>query len=162
MGIANMSTSRAWGIIGRATLIAGGLDFLFASVVLSGGAVARMWQVVASGVFGRNAFSMGMAGALWGVLFHFLIMGIFSAFMFLVYRRTTVIARWPLGSGLAYGICIWLVMKMLVVPLSRAGNGLIPLKVDMIMNIGFLMHLLIGVVIVVVIKKGIASPPPRA
>lgn len=157
-----MKASRAWGTIGRATLIAGGLDFLFASIVLSGGAVARLWQFVASGVFGRDAFSMGMAGALWGVLFHFLIMGMFSAFMFLVCTRTTLIARWTFVGGLAYGIFIWLVMNLLVVPLSRAGHGLVPPRLGMIMNIGFVMHLVIGVVIVLVTKRGIAGTPSRA
>ena len=84
-----MNTRRAMVIIGWATLIAGGLDFIFAtlSVLFSGGSAAKLWQFVASGIFGPDAYSMGTVGILCGVLFHFLITAIFSALIFLGYRK---------------------------------------------------------------------------
>jgi hypothetical protein len=158
-----MNTRRAVVVIGWTTLIAGALDFLFATlrVLFSGGSVAGLWQFVASGVFGQDAFAMGTVGVLWGVLFHFLIMTVFSAFMFLAYTKVSTVAKWPLSAGTIYGIGMWLVMNMLVVPLSRAGSGLIPMKVEMIMDIGFVMHLILGVVIVFVIKISITNDPSR-
>jgi hypothetical protein len=159
-----MNTHRAVVIIGWAALITGGLDFAYITLtfLFSGRSVERLWQYVASGVFGQDAFSMGTAGALWGVLFHFSIMAIFSAFMFLLYRKIPVVAKWPFYAGLVYGFGMWLVMNMLVVPLSRAGHGLIPLKVAMLMNIGFVMHLIFGLAIVLVIRRGLADRPSLA
>ncbi len=152
-----MNTPRAMVIIGWATLIAGGLDFTFAtlSVFFSGGSVAKLWQFVASGIFGRDAYSMGTVGILCGVLFHFSIMAIFSTFIFLVYWKISVVEKRPFFAGLVYGICIWLVMNLLVVPLSRAGKGLIPMKFELIMNTDFVMHMILGVVLVLVMRQGL-------
>ena len=152
-----MNTRRAMVIIGWATLLAGGLDFTFAtlSFFFSGGSVAKLWQFVASGIFGRAAYSMGTVGILCGVLFHFSIMAIFSTFIFLVYGKISAVEKWPVLAGLVYGICIWLVMNLLVVPLSRAGNGLITLKFSSIMNADFVVHMLLGVVLVLVMRQSL-------
>lgn len=159
-----MNTRRAMAIIGWATLIAGGLDFVLPTLTtfLSGGSVRKLWQFVASGIFGQDAYSMGTVGVLCGVLFHFMIMAIFSVFIFFVYRKLSIVdEKWALCTGLVYGMGMWFVMNMLVVPLSRAGNGLIPFKIEMIMNKGFIAHMMFGVVIVFVIRRGMAGHPSR-
>lgn len=158
-----MKSNRAFRVIGWATLIAGTLDFLYASVRIysSGKSVVWLWQYVASGILGQQAFSLGVPGMLCGVLCHFLIMGLFSGFIYLVHSKISAIDSWPIIVGVVYGIGMWLVMNLLVVPLSRAGHGLVPLKLDMMMNLGFIMHLVLGVVIVLAIRQGMRRHPSR-
>ena len=80
-------------VVLTATLIVGVLDFVYASLstVLRGGSFAKLWQFVASGLLGPQAFSMGVAGALCGVVFHFLIMAVFSAVIYFLYRKMPLI-----------------------------------------------------------------------
>ncbi len=146
-------------VVLTATLIVGVLDFVYASLstVLRGGSFAKLWQFVASGLLGPQAFSMGVAGALCGVVFHFLIMAVFSAVIYFLYRKMPLIRKQPIVSGFIYGIGIWLVMNFLVVPLSNAGAKAPPAELGAILNLGFAMHLIIGLLLVLITKRGLRS-----
>ena len=149
---------RAIKIIGFAALIAGILDFLYVttSVFMSGGSVMQLWQYVASGIFGSSAYSMGMTGALYGIIFHFLIMVVFSVAIYFLYKKVSVIRKHPILSGLIYGSCIWFVMNLLVVPLSNVGSGFPQIQLDMIFNIGFVVHVILGLPLVYITKRGLS------
>lgn len=139
-----------------ATLIVGGLDFTYASlsVFFSGGSIVKLWQFVASGLLGSQAFAMGMTGVIIGVACHFLIMAAFSAAAWFLCRSVPFITRQPIVAGIAYGVGIWLVMNFLVVPLSNTGTRAPRIALGAIMNLGFAMHLVIGVLLVLIAKRG--------
>lgn len=122
-----------------------------------GGSVIKLWQFVASGLLGPDAFTMGAAGALCGVVFHFLIMGAFSAAIYAAAAKLPFITQQAVAAGLAYGIGIWIVMNFLVVPLSRTGAKPPPVALSAIMNPGFGMHLVIGLLLVLITKRGSRS-----
>ncbi|MBX7197884.1 MAG: DUF1440 domain-containing protein [Rhodospirillaceae bacterium] len=138
-------------------LIVGAMDFAYASLatVLRGGSFTRLWQFVGSGLLGKAAFEMGVAGVLCGVACHFLIMGAFAAAICLLYKKVPLIEKQPMVSGVLYGIGIWLVMNFVVVPLSNTGTGAPPMALNAVMNLGFAMHLVIGLSLVLIARRGL-------
>lgn len=100
---------------------------------------------------------MGVPGVLGGVVFHFLIMAAFSAGIYFLYRKVPLIEKRPAVSGVVYGICIWLVMNFLVVPLSNAGTRTPRVELGAIMNLGFVMHVIIGLCLVLITRRGLRA-----
>lgn len=103
-------------------LLAGGLDLAAAIIsgFVRGTAAQTIMQSIASGALGRAAFSGGMATAALGVALHFAIMLIIAAVFVTASHRLRWPARQPWFSGPAYGIAVYCVMSLIVVPLSAA------------------------------------------
>lgn len=76
-------------------------------------------RFIASGVFGPDAFSGGAPMAAWGLLFHYTIAFSFTGCFFWLYRRSALLARSRVLTGVGYGLFVWCVMNLVVVPLSR-------------------------------------------
>ena len=109
-------------VIVLAGLLAGTLDAMAAViqyVVTTGGSPVRVFVYIASGVFGRDAFSRGQMVALWGILFHYTIAFSWTIFFFFAYPRIKVLSDNRLLVGVLYGLFIWLVMNLVVLPLSN-------------------------------------------
>jgi len=110
----------------RAGLLTGIIDGLF-SIVLSvafyGSTVTRLFQGVASVLFGPKVLEGGLSTAVVGVLMHFGVAFAWSAvFVLLVMRvpRIRGLLASPLGVvevAALYGPLIWLVMSLAVIPL---------------------------------------------
>jgi hypothetical protein len=107
------------------TLAVGVSDFLFASV--SNGLMlqrtpVRVFQGVASVVFGRGALDGGLATAALGLLMHFCVAAFWSAVYLLVTRSSSAMRRLvqtPQGAvafAAVYGPFIWIVMTFIVIP----------------------------------------------
>jgi uncharacterized membrane protein YagU involved in acid resistance len=100
--------------------VAGALDIAFAITfgAYNGTPPLRLLQVVASGLVGKAAFAGGSSMAGLGLALHFF-MSIFWAALFLaVARLRPSVARHPFASGIVFGIVVFLVMRLLVLPLS--------------------------------------------
>jgi len=111
-----------------ATLVAGTLDilaaFLVYAVILEKTSPARILMSIASGVFGKAAYSGGTPMVITGLLLHFLIAFIFSTFYYLIYPGLPFLRRRKLLGGILYGILIWLVMNLGVLPIVFKGMPL--------------------------------------
>lgn len=106
----------------KAGLLTGLLDILaaFASFYLKTGKTpVLVLKFIASGLFGSAAFSGGAEMALYGLLLHFIIAFCFAAFFFLIMPRLFPSASNKFLTAVAYGAFIWLVMNLLIVPLSN-------------------------------------------
>lgn len=106
-----------------AGLVAGFLDGAAASVqyyITTGNNPTRVFQFIASAVFGKSAFSGGLEMAAWGVLFHFLIALGFTVLFYILYPVMTRLARSRYLIGIIFGILVWVIMNLVVVPLSNA------------------------------------------
>lgn len=101
-------------------LIAGALDILAAFINSGwrGVSPTRVLQAIASGLLGKDAFSGGIATAALGLVLHFFIATTVAAVYFAASRKLEVLVKQPLVCGLAYGIPIYLVMNLIVLPLS--------------------------------------------
>lgn len=106
----------------RAGLLAGTLDGLAAALsyyLQTGKNPVNVFKFVASGVFGTSALTGPDNVAFWGILFHYLIATGFAALFVLAYPRVAVLRKNWVVVGLAYGVFVWLVMNLVVVPLSN-------------------------------------------
>jgi hypothetical protein len=124
-------------------LTAGTLDLSMAvivwSFILRKVAPTQIFQGIASGVFGKEAFTGGWMMILCGGIFHYIIAFSFAIAYFLVFPYITFMQRHKVISGLLYGIFAWAWMNYIVLPLSnvnqspfRWSNALISIAILMV------------------------------
>jgi hypothetical protein len=104
--------------------LAGVLDIL-AAFLMSWPRVSplRVLQYIASGALGPAAFRGGAATAAAGLAFHFVIaFGAAAAYVAASRRWPLLLAR-PVACGIAYGVVVYAVMQLVVLPLSRVNRG---------------------------------------
>ncbi len=106
-------------------------DGLFATVywALSGATPDRVFQGVAAGLLGREAFEGGLPTALLGVALHLFNATAIAAIYHLASRRLAFLNRRPVVWGILYGVGVYLVMTYVVIPLSAARSGAFDLRV---------------------------------
>ncbi len=102
-----------------AGLAGASVDGLYASLsgMVRGVPVMRVWQGVAGGWLGPAAKDGGMATAALGLATHVTVATLMAAFYLLVFTRPALVRRhrWP--SALAYGLGLYVVMYLVVLPL---------------------------------------------
>ncbi len=125
--------------------------------ILAGGAVAGALDLTAAFLtFGRNVpkgIAMGLFGSraihggagMWimGVLLHFTIAFGAAAIYCLAARRLTYLRESFIVCGLFYGIAVWLVMNLVVLPLSA-----FPVKTNTFTRAGLTQGILIHMLII--------------
>src|SRR5262249_31679038 len=99
------------------------LDITAAAVLTlsRGGRIVRMLQGIAFGLIGRGAIDGGTRTAALGLFLHFVIATGAAAVYYAASRRMDVLVRRPVLSGLLYGVIVYLVMNLVVLPLSAIG-----------------------------------------
>ena len=121
-----METSKNPGLL-RAILLTGLLAGTFDitgactwAYVSGGTSPIVILKFIASGAFGREAaFSGGFPMAIVGLVFHFIIAYSWTVVFFLLYPRLTFLSRNRIVTAIGYGAVIWVVMNLLVLPLTR-------------------------------------------
>lgn len=100
--------------------IAGALDLAFAIsfAVLRSGTAMRLLQTIASGLLGRAAFDGGAPVAVLGLVLHFAMTLLIAAIFYVAARRLPALVRHAPAAGVLYGIGVFLVMRLVVLPLS--------------------------------------------
>ena len=102
-------------------LLAGTLDALAAIInyTINGGKLpSRIFQYIASGAVGKQAFTGGTGMVILGIIFHYTIAFAFTLFFFLVYPKISILSKNKILTAIVYGIFVWLVMNLIVVPMS--------------------------------------------
>lgn len=102
----------------QATLIAGCLDLGSALVyaIFDGHPAIAVPFIIASGVW-PDARNAGLAGLFAGLALHFAIMSVMVSVYVLLLRRWPWTGRHPFAAGAVYGLALWCVMYLLVLPL---------------------------------------------
>jgi hypothetical protein len=104
------------------TLIAGTLDILSAytnGFIQTGHLSRRMFQYIAGGALGlKNTLNGGVPVILLGIFIHYFIAFCFTLFFFYLYRKNRIFGLNKFVAALLYGIFIWAVMSLVVLPLS--------------------------------------------
>lgn len=111
------------GAIACAALIAGTLDYTAAitNFLINGGKdPTRIAWYIASALLGRDAaYAGGGATATLGICLHYLVATIWTIFFFLIYPRLALLRKNAVLVGAGYGLFVWAVMNLVVVPLTR-------------------------------------------
>lgn len=127
----------AWPVAVYGGLAIAAIDFIYCVLFWSpqGVAPVRILQSIAAGALGTASFSGGAATALLGAGFQWLIGTCFVLAYALVARHLDVLVRHPRRHGIAYGMCLYLVMNRIVVPLSAFPEPAHPNVLWMLANI---------------------------
>jgi len=135
-------------------LIAGILDITAASVNVwlnSGRGLISTFQSVAGGLYGAETFKGGYKTAAIGLAIHFFIATTATAVYYLASRRLKFMVSQAILSGILYGIAVWLVMYLVVLPLSAWKTSTYAFKAVIT---GILIHILfVGLPIALVVRR---------
>jgi uncharacterized membrane protein YagU involved in acid resistance len=146
--------SRAARVIFWAGLIAGTLDLTGACVVSwlrAGVTPVRVFQSVASGLYGSASFTGGAKTAVLGVVLHFIIATTAAAVYYLASRRLRFLISQTIIAGVLYGVVVYLFMNFVVLPLSAVTRRPVPLSGRII---GMLIIIFcIGLPIAIVVRR---------
>lgn len=107
------------GYFRQAWLICGTLDLLYAVILamIMGGRANAVLLSVASGPFGGGVAQWGVAGSIAGVAVHFAIMAVMVWVYGQLFRRTPLGSLNPWIAGTLYGLALYGVMYLIVLPL---------------------------------------------
>ena len=92
----------------------------FVSSVLGGYPLIAVYQYMASGALGNAAFAGGIATALLGAVFHFFVSFVVAAVFILSADRIPLLRRYAIPGALVYGFGVFIIMNLIVLPLSAA------------------------------------------
>lgn len=99
-----------------------GITNLVAAGAIFGGTMAHGFQMIASGLLGQEAFSGGFRAAILGAVLHFAIsMAAAALYVWAALRHRALLRHWLVG-GVLFGVLAYLVMNLVVVPLSHAAS----------------------------------------
>jgi hypothetical protein len=144
-------------------LVAGVLDAIDAVIAFKlvlGLDPIPIYQFVASGALGPQAFEAGLATALVGLGFHFVIAFAAAAVFTLASVRWRALLDRPVVTGAAFGVVVYLVMTHVVIPLSKIPPS--PSSLPLVVN-GVVGHaLLVGLPIALAARRYLASPTGSA
>jgi hypothetical protein len=108
-------------------VVAGALDITYACMhygLVYGVQPMRIFQSVAAGAIGREAARAGeWATAALGLGMHFLLTTIMAGFFVAWTRMVPDLNKWPLLSGATYGLAIFAIMQVVVLPMSATEGG---------------------------------------
>ena len=85
-----------------------------------GSTIPRLLQFIASGVLGQEAFKGGAATALLGLALHFLIAFTLVSVFYAASRTVSFVRQHAVSAGIIYGLAVYAVMNLVVLPLSAA------------------------------------------
>lgn len=107
-----------------AALVVGTLDISEVLIVswLKGGAPLKIFQGIASGIYGKASFEGGTRTILIGLALHYFIATMVVAVYFLASRKLAILNRHPILTGATYGLMVYLFMNFVVLPLSAIGG----------------------------------------
>ena len=117
---------RPLALVFGSALLVGTLDILAACIqyyLKTGSGPAPVFKFIASGVFGAEAFSAGDSMIVYGLLSHYSIAVSFTIFFFLITTLFPALLKAKVATGIGYGIAVWIVMNLIVVPISNTPKG---------------------------------------
>jgi hypothetical protein len=134
-------------------LVVGILDITFAFVFygLLGATPVRILQSVASGLLGARAYEGGAGTAALGGVLHFFIATVVAAVYYVASRRLGFLIENAVLWGPIYGIVVYAVMNLVVIPLSAVPN---PRYSVLIVVVGVIGHMvLIGLPAALIVRR---------
>ncbi|MDZ4707482.1 MAG: hypothetical protein SH818_03690 [Saprospiraceae bacterium] len=115
-------------------LIAAILDLAGAAInymISSGGKFPKkILEYIAGGVYGGSALDGSMGMNIKGALLHFLIASIWTILFFSFYPKIKFFHRSIWVNAVVYGLIVWLVMNLIVLPFSAWKAPIVPFKLE--------------------------------
>ena len=109
-----------------ALIIAGTLDILSAIIIydliMHRVTTMQILDGIAAALFGKTIVGNTIIMAVIGLILHYFITFCFVVFYFLVYLRIRFLQKNTIISGLIYGIAVWCIMNLIVVPVTTSNH----------------------------------------
>ena len=80
---------------------------------------AQFMQWITSAIDGTSAFGAGSSAIIEGFIIHVIVTFIMAAVYYFAYKNSRIVRKNTLTSGIIYGLGIWIVMNLIVFPLSN-------------------------------------------
>jgi hypothetical protein len=87
---------------------------------------------------------------------HYTIAVTMAATYYLVSRKLDVLTRWPIACGVAYGALLYLIMNLIVLPLSAVGMPKFGNVVWVALSI--VMHIIFGLICALTARRALKAP----
>lgn len=116
------SRKMPWARVIAIGLIAGTADILlaYANANLSRSIpFERVLRYIASGVFGKEAFTGPSGMAAWGLFFHYVIAMSWIILIFFLYKWRVFPVKGMLTTAAIYGAIVWACMTFIIVPMTN-------------------------------------------
>jgi hypothetical protein len=130
--VSSRSRQLQWLPVALGGLLAGALDLAFAFIFYGyrypGTGPALILRTIASGVLGPEAFTLGAWTLALGAALHFFIAQCAAWVFYLASRRLSVLTRRPVSCGAGFGVAMYLVMHLAILPLSRVHPRVPPVE----------------------------------
>ena len=144
-------------------LIGGALDIAFAISfgAYNGTVPLQLLRIVASGAFGKAALDGGVAMSAFGLAAHFgLSLAWAGVYLLLARSKPQLAVRHPIACAVAFGILVFLAMRLVVLPLSAFPFPVRFRPLSTVLDL--LSHMfLFGVPIALAVRKAIRGRPWR-
>ncbi len=102
-------------------LLTGTLDAIAAMIWSGKINPTGLFKFIASGSFGKAAFTGGTDMIIWGLFFHYLIAYSFTAVFYIMYPYFMAGLKNKYFTAIIYALITWLITNLLIVPLSCIG-----------------------------------------
>lgn len=102
-------------LVGTLDITAACIQFFFKT----GKGPELVLRYIASGAFGKDAFTGSNSMIFWGLFFHYFIAMSFAFFFFWLAKTFPVILKVKLLTAVLYGAFMWCVTQFLVIPSSK-------------------------------------------
>jgi hypothetical protein len=139
----------------RAALLVGTLDifaaFVYYYAKVGNGKVWNILYYIASAAFGKDAVKGAPVMLYAGLLFHYFIAAVFTVILFLLAPYIKMLKTNTVLVGVIYGLLVWTVMNLIVVPFSKLGWRPFNLS-NALINMGILV-LCIGIPLSILAKR---------
>ncbi len=111
----------------------------------------RVFKYISSSVMGMQAFKGGAAAVWLGVFLHFVVALSCSALFFFAYPKLWFLQRNKWLTGCIYGLFVWVVMNLVIVPLTAVP----PSKFNLAAAVtGWLIHMVCVGLPIVLLTRG--------
>ena len=111
--------------------IAGTLDIMTAMILFyinTGNDPQIVLKYISSAILGPQAFKEGLEIVFLGLVLHYIIAYSFTILFFMLYPKISFLSKNKYVSGIVYGVIIWMIMNLAIVPFSRANQAPFDLK----------------------------------
>ncbi|MEO5890985.1 MAG: hypothetical protein ABIQ31_12070 [Ferruginibacter sp.] len=113
----------------------------------------KLLEYIASGAFGKKAMDGSLGSNLSGLFFHYFIAVSFTLFYFFTYPGLQFLHKSIWLSAIIYGLFVWAVTNMILLPLSALQAPVIPTGLVAAARAAFVLIIFIGLHVAYFTKK---------
>lgn len=111
----------------------------------------QVLQFIASGIYGPSAINGGVSYIMIGLFFHFVIAYAVAIIYFYAFPKISILREYKVASGLVFGLGIWLVMNLLILPYTNIPKSPFDAELGIV---GIIWHMvLVGLPIAIITSK---------